>query len=125
MDSTTHSPNELMRAVTSVLTPELLKPRYRTWHSPANPTAGHCYVASEALYHLLESRDWCPRWAPDGDHTHWWVQHVHSGEILDPTAHQYTVHGLTPPYGDGRGCGFLTRQPSKRALVLLHRVLAL
>jgi hypothetical protein len=126
MDSTTHSQNELVTAVRSVLTRDLLQPKYARWHSNSNPLWGHCYAASEALWYLLgDQRDWTPHVARDEDVTHWWLRHRHSGEILDPTAEQYTNHGVCPPYNEGRGCGFLTPQPSKRAREIINRVHAL
>lgn len=45
--------------VRSGLTDDLRKPEYR---GNPNPMAGHCYVASEALYHLLggKAKGWTP-----------------------------------------------------------------
>lgn len=37
-------------SVRAALTPELLKPEYR---DHPRPYAGHCYVASEAYFHLM------------------------------------------------------------------------
>jgi hypothetical protein len=81
---------------------------------------GNCYVTCEALYHLLGGKD--AGWKPmvlnisDGDN-HWFLKHE-SGMILDPTKSQY---GKNPkiPYNEARGCGFLTKKPSKRAAVLM------
>jgi hypothetical protein len=53
--------------------------------------------------------------------THWWLQD-RDGERYDPTAMQYLSRGLHPPYQDGRGGGFLTRDPSKRAREIILRV---
>ena len=103
------------------LTPDLLKGR---WKEQTNPLEGHCYVAAEALWHLLGPGDWTPVCASyrdaGGRTTHWWLRHRRTGRIADPTAEQYAPE--TPPYHLGRGSGFLTRKPSRRAQVVLDRI---
>uniref|UniRef100_A0AB74UIB1 Uncharacterized protein n=1 Tax=Caulobacter phage BL57 TaxID=3348355 RepID=A0AB74UIB1_9VIRU len=114
-------------AVQASLTPELLREPYRSAYTARNPTAGHCYVASEALWHLLDGRDglWRGMVAPDPEGgTHWWLC-TREGGRLDPTAEQYLCEGLEPPYAAGRPCGFLTKNPSKRAAVVIDRALDL
>lgn len=114
-----------IRRIKRVLTPDLLKPAYRHMHDPKNPTAGHCYIAAEALYHMLggAKAGWVPMNArePDGM-THWWLRRRSDGRIADPTADQYLTVGEKPPYHLGKGGGFLTRHPSGRARVILERV---
>ena len=78
---------------------------------------GNCYVTSEALFHLLGGR--AAGWKPmnvrhEGD-SHWFLRHE-SGLLLDATASQFAT---SPPYAEAVGRGFLTRQPSKRASVLM------
>ena len=83
--------------------------------------AGHCYVASEALYHLTggQAGPWKPSTVRHEGSVHWFLVHRVTGEILDPTADQFS----TPvPYTQGRGCGFLTAQPSRRGAALLRLV---
>lgn len=112
--------NELVRDVQEALTDDLRKPEYRGEHK----LAGHCYVASEALWHLLGGMcsDYRPvRGRDDQGICHWWLEDS-AGEILDPTAQQYTDQGRTPPYDNGRKGGFLTREPSKRAEIVLEKV---
>jgi hypothetical protein len=87
---------------------------------------GNCYVTCEALYHLLNDaikRNGGPRrfWKPEtvrheGD-VHWYlVAPLLNNMVLDPTASQFK----TPvPYHKGRGRGFLTKKPSKRARALM------
>ena len=97
------SSDELIAQLQAHLTPDLLKPAYRE-QNRENPLFGHCYVASEALYHLLGGRasGWYPVHARDAENiVHWWLEKA-SGERLDPTAGQYTSQGLTPPYPQGR-----------------------
>lgn len=117
--------NEVMLAnVRLALTPDLLKPEYQG-HSD-NPTYGHCYVATEALFHLLGGyrSAFRPQFGRDNKGiVHWWLRDKKTGEILDPTVTQYTSVGREPPYAVGRNGGFLTREPSKRACIVMRRVL--
>jgi hypothetical protein len=114
----------LIDAVRSVLSPDLLKPQYRD--HPDNPMYGHCYVASEALFHLLGGRasNWRPyRGRDESGVMHWWLQMTASpGGLLDVTADQYYSVGKTPPYAVGRMGTFLTLEPSKRARTVIDRV---
>ncbi len=105
-----------------VLTPFLVDSLRRApWKGAANPLAGHCYVASEAHYHLWAKdagfRPFFLRWenAP-----HWFLMDSH-GEILDATAGQFQT---IPEYSQGKGKGFLTREPSKRAQTVINSYLA-
>lgn len=111
---------ELISRIQGALTPDLLKKGYGGVH----PYAGHCYAASEALYHALggAKSSWYPVRARDEKEvTHWWLENE-QGDILDPTSVQYTSQGLTPPYSFGKRGGFLTRLPSKRANKILQRI---
>jgi len=104
--------------VRSVLTPDLLRPEYRT--GARRPYAGHCYAASEAYYHLRGGRlaGFTPMTARHEGESHWWLRGPR-GEIIDLTAEQFAV---PVPYGVGRGCGFLTGTPSRRAQIIIERV---
>lgn len=109
---------DLVAAATASLDDSLRRPKYQ---GNPNHLAGHCYVASEALYHMMggPDGDWVPQVIRHENDTHWYLKHRESGEILDPTAGQFK----TPvPYEKGRGSGFLTRQPSKRAQELINRI---
>lgn len=108
----------LMLYLQRALTDDLLRPKYLTPDRKSR-LEGHCYVAAEALWHLRGRID-TPMVArcPDGD-THWWLRRP-DGRILDPTASQFLYQF---PYETGRGSGFLTRQPSRRATVVIDRVL--
>lgn len=92
---------------------------------------GQCYVAAEAVYHALGGKQagYTPMvmhlpdgfelvsgWSLYGAPTHWFLRI--GGFILDPTVAQFVE---TPDYASGRGCGFLTRKPSKRAVALLTK----
>ena len=106
----------LVQQVRDNLTPDLLKPGY----GGDNPVQGHCYVASEALYHLVGGArsGLKPKRMrmPDGA-VHWWLEDA-EGNVIDPTHDQYAEI----PYEEGRGGGFLTREPSKRAQALIRKV---
>jgi len=51
---------------------------------------------------------------------HWYLIHQ-NGRIYDPTFDQFDS---IPRYLSGKGKGFLTRQPSKRAQIVMDRVRA-
>lgn len=105
----------LVRLVVENLTPDLLLKTPAT----TGPLAGHCYVACEALYHLgLREAGWRPVVIHHEGVSHWFLRND-LGEIIDPTAGQFAT---TVPYHDGRGCGFLTKGPSRRARILMERV---
>jgi hypothetical protein len=105
-----------VRVVQQHLTPDLLKPEHR---GQEHPHAGHCYVASEALYHLgLKELGYTPVRGRDPNGVmHWWLRGP-EGHIVDATAGQYTH----PPYAEGVPGGFLTKRPSMRAIALLFNV---
>lgn len=103
--------------VRSCLSEELRKKPYR---NHPNPMAGHCYVASEVLYHGLGGKEagWTPQTIQHEGGPHWYLKNA-SGVIIDPTADQFE----TPvPYEQGRGCGFLTKLPSARSQVVIDRL---
>lgn len=82
--------------------------------------AGHCYVASEALYHLLGGKDagLTPMVLKTSHGTHWFLR-TSTGQIIDPTSDQFLKK---PSYELGRPCGFLTKQPCKRTQIVLNRI---
>lgn len=122
-------------AIRSNLSPDLLgkDSSGRDWNDPkvrgsAHPLAGHCYVATEALWHLLDGKrtGWERMHLPSKEGPHWFLQHKKTGVILDPTAEQYDER---PPYENARAKGFSVgppdydpTKPSKRAQQLIDRV---
>ena len=80
---------------------------------------GQCYPASEAVYHLLGGKK--AGLTPVVGPNHWWLK-TKTGEIIDVTKDQFP-EGY-PYYHDGRGCGFLTKKPSKRAQRIIETVQA-
>lgn len=82
---------------------------------------GPCYPASEALYHLLGGKDagLTPMRIDHEGVSHWylrWEPLTGGTFYIDPTSTQFD----TPvPYEKGRGTGFMTKEPSKRARELM------
>ncbi len=114
------APDALVRSVVSVrsnLSDDLRRP---PWKGSDRPTAGHCYVASEALFHMLGGRGagiTVHHIKHEGS-SHWFLR-MPDGDIVDPTADQFD----TPvPYTAARRASFLTNRPSKRARILMARV---
>ena len=105
-----------VEAVRAVLTDDLRRP---PWKGSTCPVAGHCYVASEVVYHLA-ARDlgYKPATVRHEGVVHWFLIGP-DGTIVDPTAEQFVI---PVPYALGRGRGFLTREPSARARVVMDRV---
>jgi hypothetical protein len=76
-------------------------------------------VASEALYHLCGGAEsgLVPCSVRHEGTVHWYLRTL-TNDPVDPTAAQFK----TPvPYDKGRGRGFLTKQPSKRAWTVISR----
>jgi ribosomal protein S18 acetylase RimI-like enzyme len=111
------SKEQIVQKVREALTDDL---RRAPWKGNTNCYAGHCYVASEALYHMLggAAGGWKPMHVKHEGAPHWYLQND-SGEVIDPTAEQFKT---AVPYSKGKGKGFLTKQPSKRAQIVMDRV---
>jgi hypothetical protein len=113
-----------IKAIERSLSPDLLNAMWRKLVKPGDhPTAGHCYVAAEALWHAWgRERGYKPMVIPLGrGQTHWFLKHPATGRIADPSLGQYD--GETPPYSKALWCGFLTGyKPSKRCRVVLERM---
>jgi len=105
------------------LTPDLLTPKYRE-ENKINPTYGHCYHSTQALFYLMNTDKLIPMSGIDyrGDY-HWWLQ---DGErVYDVTGDQYYIVEKLPPYHNGKkgkwyGWG---KRPHQRSLDLIVRVL--
>lgn len=96
---------------------------------PRRGRRGNCYVICEALYWLLggPKSGWTPHTVRHEGDVHWflrrggWLKEWQDGmQVLDPTAAQFRTE---PDYSEGRGRGFLTREPSRRARELMDRML--
>lgn len=112
------SPAKLADVVRRQLTDDLRRAPYK---GNENPMAGHCYVASEALYHLLGGKQspWVPQYVHHEGSPHWFLKHKGTGEVLDATSEQFKTK---VPYHASVGKGFLTREPSARARTVIQGV---
>ena len=123
----------VIAAIRAHLGPHVLRPDWRK-RRPANAVAswGCCYVAAEAAYHALggASSGCKVMHVTHEGSSHWYLVDLTRREVelprgaacrmrpvvIDPTVDQFA----TPvPYAKGKGKGFLTLQPSKRAQALL------
>jgi hypothetical protein len=112
-------------AVRRSLSDDLLKPYWRRSRPSSAPKVwGHCYLATEAVYHLFGKRS---GYVPtvlglEGGGTHWWLTHRSTGAVIDPTYEQ-TAAGFD--YSSGRHKPFFrgvgSRGESRRALELIRR----
>ena len=104
----------MMHNIRNKLSFDLIQPKRRG----PTPIHGACYIASEALYHLLNQQYTLTvkRYKIDGIN-HWWLET--ENEIIDPTAEQFDFEC---PYHFGKAASFLTRQPSHRTQELLVRL---
>lgn len=121
--------SDCIAKIQSALTPSLLSHAWKEKYlNSGNQLTGHCYVASEALFHLLGGKEsgWMslilnhkswPEGCSQGE-THWFLRHS-SGLIANPTQEQF---GIKVPHELGRPTGFLTRGPSKRAQIVITRI---
>lgn len=94
--------------------------RKKPWRGSKNPVAGHCYIASEALFHLMggSASGWKPMFVRVQGMPHWYLQH-RDGRVIDVTAEQFSC---AVPRHLAKGKGFLTKNPSKRTQKLLERL---
>ena len=85
-------------------------------------TRDHCYVATEAAYHLFgKGLGYEPHARRNADgSTHWWLRHLVTGDVIDATRPQ--LEGRPYPYKKGHRQPFLTKRPSSRAAELIRRV---
>lgn len=113
-----------MRRIQKALSFDLLSKGLQKTVSPeAHYVRGHCYVATEAAYHMFAKeagfKPYSIRCADGG--THWWLVHPVRKVVLDVTEAQIGVgfdYGRRPQF-------FQTTAPSMRAVVLMIRVLLL
>ena len=122
----TYSENNMclvMGLIKRHLTPDFLTPKYRE-QNKTNPTYGHCYHSTQALYYLMNTSTLIPMSSKDyRNDYHWWLQ---DGErVYDITADQYYIMGKLPPYHNGKKSKWYGYQqrPHQRSLDLIVRVL--
>lgn len=98
---------------------DLRKPQFQAHH----PLSGACYITSEAFFHLgARKAGYKPKVGSYRGITHWWLEND-KGEKFDLTGSQFKdPQVLEKYYEKGKGCGFLTDFPSKRARILMDRI---
>lgn len=99
------------------LSNDLLKKEYLNIPNK-NKYTGHCYVASECYYHLSD-KNHSVYHIKHEDSTHWFLKDE-KNNIIDLTAAQFKTN---VPYDLAKKGFFLTKEPSKRAKILINRVL--
>lgn len=115
----------VMGLIASNLKPEMVSKKYREENS-TNPMFGHCYHASQALFHLMDTNVLEQRTAIDyHDEAHWWLVDTSTDKVYDITADQYYHVGQTPPYVDGKKKPWYgwKQRPHQRTLDLMVLVL--
>lgn len=82
--------------------------------------SGHCYVASEVYYHLSggKNSNLKPATVNHEGVVHWFLRDP-AGNVIDLTGEQFKTR---PAYKLGRGRGFLTSKPSKRAKKVIFAI---
>lgn len=100
---------------------ELLKTSVRKEKpDDAPPLWGHCYVASEAYYHVKkDKRDLTPMTIDMDGTTHWYLRDNETGKYIDLTESQFDE---PVPHEEGRGRGFPVpgEEPSNRTMELFE-----
>lgn len=125
------SPDDRAAAIREYLrnNDELLKGDYRKYLD--HPLAGHCYVASEAYYCMMdddEQEAWTPHsmaleWTEGGyerSMTHWLLKNKENGRVIDLTADQFYPTEAEPDYEWTTGRGFVPPSPSSRAQTVIE-----
>lgn len=104
---------EAARALPQLVDTKKCKPK------TSNPLECQCYHAAEAVYHLAGGprSGLVPVYGKLVDGTHWWLEDKITGEVVDPTACQLPAGYVY----QGRRAGFLTKEPSRRAKILIQR----
>jgi hypothetical protein len=126
LDRPTHKEQRVAEAIRAHVSMSQLHKNYKHGRKPGdNPMKGHCYVASEAAYHMLGGKEagYTPMNIKHEGDSHWYLQHKgpKGTRYLDLTHDQFK----TPvPHHEGRGKGFLTKNPSKRTRDVIDRAKA-
>ncbi|MCA9718079.1 MAG: hypothetical protein KC468_25635, partial [Myxococcales bacterium] len=110
----------IARAVRDSLTPDLRHKGTRA--SEDDGDTGFCYVASEAIWHMLGGAEsaYQPHRIVHERRSHWYLMNP-SGSVIDVTVGQFR---RCPPHESGARRAFLHPTPSKRAKLVLTRARA-
>lgn len=82
---------------------------------------GHCYVAAEALHHLLGGKEggWTPHAVMHDNAPHWYLKHQ-GGRVLDPTSFMFDK---PVPYAQGQARSFMSELPSERTRAVIDKMI--
>lgn len=116
----------IARAVQASLRVEDLQKLYRDKHASSSCDAftGHCFVATNAFWHLMGGRDgpYKPLHVGVLGDSHWFLVDKRDGSVVDLTASQFSV---PVPYKQGIGMGMQGPQrdtlPTARAAKVIDR----
>lgn len=110
---------DLLWNADSLLNDEYLEKKNKSMDS--HPLQGHCYVASECLYHLSGGAEgpYKPMFVRHEGEPHWFLENRTTGDVVDLTGEQFDS---PVPYEKGIGKGFLTKEPSRRAKIVIDRI---
>ena len=139
--------DEIVQAIRKNLSPDLLSAKWAVVvhnQRQPDPVAGHCAIATEALYDMLGgvkagytpvvcsyyddrgTRVFGKAPNKDDQMTHWWLKgpcengHRGKGDVIDPTVRQYKKPF---PYENGKPTGFMSPNlPFRCARILIDRV---
>tara|TARA_R110002020_G_scaffold253889_1_gene467503 strand:- start:47 stop:1324 length:1278 start_codon:yes stop_codon:yes gene_type:complete len=107
----------IKKRIINNLSDDLLKKEYKNIKNK-NKYFGHCYVASECLYHL-SNKDLKVYNIKHENSSHWFLKDK-KDNIIDLTSEQFQT---LVPYKNARRMFFLTKKPSKRAKILINKVI--
>lgn len=113
--------NQIINSIINNLSDDLLKREFLLIKN-RNKFTGHCYVATETLYHLLDDNEklnYVPAILKINNITHWFLKNKNTDEIIDITKEQFNFE---LDYSKSRNCFFLTKTPSKRSQTLINRI---
>jgi hypothetical protein len=115
------SQETLENQIKKVLTHDLLNKKWQKLiNLDSHPMEGHCYVASEAAYHLYGKKNgFLPHVLSGPNWTHWFLKHK-DGRIIDITREQFK--NTTIDYRIAKRCPFLTAHPSNRCQEVFRRL---
>lgn len=108
--------NEIINKLPATWTKDLLHSPWKEKNSGKGDPLGHCYVSCETLYYILNCEPNVYHIRHEGS-SHWFL--IWNNKIIDPTVGQFKT---VPNYNDARRKAFLTKTPSKRALIASERI---
>lgn len=116
-------PDDTAKAIRDYLRghPEIAKGKY---HAEPGKVYGHCYVASEAYYHLTDDDPAIYCLSYDEGGTHWFLTRDDDRTVIDLSI-EHPSDGLGISYADAQRRAFITGyDPSKRTQTVMAETIA-